>query len=188
MTSKPRSKNVKLSDSCSVEDYRKLEDVQDREAIASFLEARFTERYLSPIQVEPTRKNGFTMMAIACLMIEALECFSQGKANSKRESARMFASFFRRWHGFSMFDPVSDQFYQHVRCGILHQAETTGSWRIRRAGPLLDNKTINATAFVRALQNVLTRYCDDLREQPWDSATWQAFRAKMKSICTNTEA
>lgn len=133
MTSKPRSKNVKLSDSCSVADYRKLEEVQDREAIASFLEARFTERYLSPIQVEPIRKNGFTMMAIACLMIEALECFSQRKANSKRESARMFASFFRRWHGFSMFDPVSDEFYQHVRCGILHQAETTGGWR--SAGP-----------------------------------------------------
>lgn len=44
----------------------------------------------------------------------------------------------------------SDWFFTDIRCGILHQAETRGGWKIQRKGTLLDdhNKTMNATVFL----------------------------------------
>jgi len=38
---------------------------------------RFAERYLDPILDSPKR-HGFAMMAICCLMVEALESFRNG--------------------------------------------------------------------------------------------------------------
>lgn len=178
---------VFLSSSCTVAMYRKLEQARDQNAIAAFIEQRFTERYLTPIQVDPSKKNGFTIMAVSCLMIEAIECFARGWGQSNGRSRKAFKGFFSRWPAFESFVPVADEFYEHIRCGILHQAETTGGWRIRRSGPMLLEKTINATAFANSLRLVLRQYADQLRESEWQSEIWTALRAKMKTICENAQ-
>ena len=180
--------HVFLSSSCTVAMYRKLEQSRDQKAIANFIEERFTERYLSPIQVDPSKKNGFTIMAVSCVMVEAIECFARGWGQSNGRSRKAFRGFFSRWPAFESFVPVADQFYEHVRCGILHQAETTGGWRIRRSGPLLSEKTINATAFANALHFALRQYADQLRADAWQSEIWIALREKMRSICENAES
>ena len=148
---------------------------------------RFEERYLTPISGDSKAKNGFTIMAISCLMIECLESFRRGWPNTRSKSELAFCSFFSNWNAFADFRPVSNEFYTHVRCGLLHQAETTGAWRIIRSGPLRRDRTINATRFLAALRVVLHLYAAQLRQEKWDSTTWVAFRKKMEAICANTE-
>ncbi|HHM4860546.1 TPA: hypothetical protein ACRNCN_002797 [Pseudomonas aeruginosa] len=161
---------------------------QDKDAIASFIELRFLERYLNPVTIECKSKNGFSIMAISCLMIEALECFAQGLSNSHRRSRQMFQDFFGRHRQFSSFHNVADEFYNHVRCGILHQAETTGGWRVVRKGPLISGKIINATKFEEKLREALSEYCSALRGDDWNSPRWEALKLKMRSICDNSAA
>src|SRR5690606_25127585 len=136
---------VRMSRSISVSDYRRLIDAKDRVSIVAFIIERFEERYLDPVQTNHANKNGFTIMAVCCLMIEALESFRLGWSDSRKKSRVAFASFFAHWHLFAPFRGVADAFYDHVRCGILHQAETTGGWRVVRTGPALQGTTINAT-------------------------------------------
>ena len=69
----------------------------------------------------------------------------------------------------------------------LHQAETTGGWKISRKGPLLDRtiKTINASRFQRELIKSLNSYRSTLESEPFTSPTWNAFKKKMEAICNN---
>lgn len=180
--------STKLSKSCTVARYLSLQDARDRDAIASFIVERFEERYLDPIAADPAKKNGFTIMAVSCLMVESLESFRRGWNNTRNRSELAFCSFFSYWDQFAEFRQVSGDFYRHVRCGILHQAETTGGWRIIRSGPIRAHTTINATKFSNSLRHVLGSYASSLRTEDWDSERWLAFRKKMAVVCHNTKA
>src|SRR5260370_15475947 len=49
---------------------------RDRATIATFIENRFIERYFTPIDaLNAEQKNGFAIMALCCLTIEALQSF-----------------------------------------------------------------------------------------------------------------
>ena len=129
------------------------------------------------------------MMAVGCLMIEALESFRLGLPDSSRESERLFCSFFQRHEGLAAFRPVAHDFYKHVRCGILHQAETTGRWRIRREGFLLDigagPTSINAVKFLGELRVALDEYVGELSRSNWDADVSLKARRKLRAICRN---
>jgi hypothetical protein len=185
--------NIKLSSSITVGQYQKLEKDQNRIAIIEFLRERFTERYVTPLRaVKPKNKHGFCTMAICCLMIEALESFWQGWTDTRKQgmSQSAFCYFFDRNDELRDFRGQAQQFYQNVRCGILHQAETTGGWRIRRYGVLFDRttKTINASKFHSKLATCLEVYLDALGKASWDEKVWQNLRTKMAAICKNCRA
>ena len=116
--------------SFTVDDYKKAVTGQDRTAVAEFLMRRFAERYIDPISGKSV--HGFTKMAVACLLVESVESFRQGWENSDRRSEAAFCYFFDEQPAFAAFRGYYAQFYRNVRCGILHQAETTGSWKITR--------------------------------------------------------
>src|SRR5262249_3818794 len=147
--------DTKLSSNITINRYREIEHEQKKDEISKFIHERFTERYITPLKKEP--KHGFCTMAISCLMIEALESFWQGWPNSDGKSKAAFCYFFDRSDDLKDFRGHVQEFYKHVRCGILHQAETTGGWRIRRNGALFDptTKTINATEFHNRLEKCL---------------------------------
>jgi len=177
---------TKLATGFSVHDYQVARDAQDSLKISEAIRKRFTERYISPV-ADAEGKNGFAMMAISCLMIEALESFYKGSETANVESA--FRSFFARAAPFKEFRGHEHQFYKCVRCGILHQAETTGGWKVIRTGPLFDQATltINATKFLRKLRLVLDEFCDGLKTAEWDSAVWKNVLKKMDAICKNCQ-
>jgi hypothetical protein len=165
-----------------------MEKEKDKKAIARFLQERFEERYLAPFDANK-RKHGFIMMASACLMIEALESFWQGWRQSPN-SALAFCQFFERSNRFNAIRGLSGEFYRHVRCGIMHQAETTGGWHIRRDLRLLfdkSTKTIDATVFLKEMRASLFEYCKALERASWQDDVWIKLRKKMKSVCANTE-
>jgi hypothetical protein len=140
---------------------------KDRDAIADALRRRFRERYIEPLTSDrPHKMHGFTIMAVCCLMVESLESFRQGWEDTKGKGKRAFDSFFKHHNQFAELRGQSGQFWKHVRCGILHQAETTGGWRITRKkdAPLLNTTkpyTVNAARFLHRLQKVLDSFCDD---------------------------
>lgn len=179
----------KLSSTVTVSKYREFEASEEyKEAIISFIEERFTERYITPLQDRST-KHGFSMMAVNCLMIEALEAFWLGLIDTENPGAEVFTSFFNRNSNFKDFRGYGRTFYEDVRCGILHQAETKGGWRIIREGKLFEpsKKIINATEFQKQLKKSLELYCDSLREASWDEekGLWEKLKFKMDAICKN---
>lgn len=181
-------KNSLLSSSVRITDYRKLEGKKDRNAIADFFRERFRERYIIPIKATPVAsKNGFAIMAICCLSIEAVESFWNGWEHSDGRSQLAFCQFFSRCSRFHAFLGRTPDFYKHIRCGILHQAETTGGWTILRSGPLFDPKgpTINATKFHTILSDEIDDFASLLKQEDWTSERWKNFRKKMNAMCKN---
>jgi hypothetical protein len=176
---------VFLARGISVARYREFVAAEDRAAIARFVQTRFKERYLRPITTPG--KHGFTMMAVACLMIETLESFAHGWRDTKRRSEEAFVKFFKRHRPFAVFHPIARGFWRDIRCGLLHQGEARGGWRIRRSGPLLEqaSKVINATRFVSALAGTLDEYAQALQLADWNSFVWRNCRSKMDAICEN---
>lgn len=183
----PHANSTKLTRSVTVARYRELEKADNRVALGQFIVERFHERYFEPT-VDHQKRHGFTLMAISCLVIEALECFYQGEPNSKGKTRAMFESFFKnRPTGLEVFGGGDDWFYYNIRCGILHQAETTGGWRVRRTGRLLDTaqRSINAKMFVVRLRAAVANYAMQLQI---DNDLWEKFRTKMDAVCKNCEA
>ncbi|MEH0153655.1 hypothetical protein V6R21_05875, partial [Limibacter armeniacum] len=78
----------------------------------------------------------------------------------------------------------------HIRCGILHQGETTGGWMINRdpKKELLEAKTINATKFADELDKKLNSYKEELEKSDWDSEVWDNFRTKMRAVIKNCQS
>ncbi len=176
---------TELAPDYKVRDYERDRDSQppNRAGIADAMRARFTDRYIAPVKSAP--RHGFTMMAVSCLMIEALESFRQGWPTSEKQSKAAFCFFFDASDPLKDFRGHAQAFYSHVRCGILHQAETTGGWRIRRdSSPLFDpaTLTVNADRFLEALEQVLGDFCDGLKTAAWEGAEWKKVRDKMNAI------
>jgi hypothetical protein len=192
--------STELATGTTIRRYRALFDAQDRAQIADMIGARFRERYLEPVsEGSPSVRNGFTMLAVCCLMVEALESFRRGLPNTDRISESTFCSFFHAHNEFAELCPLAHEFYRAVRCGILHQAETTNCWRVHRQKPegnsqrqLLRQengvKWINAAEFADRMTLVLQRYCEELKAQPWESEIWKTAQAKLGAICENCGA
>lgn len=181
---------VKLSSKVTVAKYIEFERARDREEISEFVYDRFYERYMVPIlALDSDEKHGFSIMANCCLMVEAIESFYRGWPNTNGKSASAFCDFFDRANEFSDIKGYSSKFYKNVRCGILHQGETTGGWLITRkeSSPLIDpdSLTINATKFLTALKAHLEGYQAELSKSDWDSEIWKNLRKKMDAIIGN---
>jgi len=166
----------------------------NKKKMAKFIYKRFSERYIEPfeaIEDKKEKKNGFSLMAIACLMIEALESFWQGLPDTQYKSKKMFKDFFSHCFELKDFIGLEEQFYENIRCGILHQAETRAGWKISRERniPLLDKerRIINATKFQTKLKSYLERYKKELETQDLSSSIWKNFKKKMKTVIKNCQ-
>jgi hypothetical protein len=180
------SESTKLSSSTTVAKYRKLEETGDRKAIGQFFVERFDERYFRPIE-DSSSKHGFAVLAVACLVIETLESFYQGRPDTIRASTQMFRDFLGRDTPLKVLAGGNDWFYKDIRCGILHQSESRGGWRVLRRGPLLDvqAKALNATAILRALRSEVRKYAQKIQT---DELLWKNFCKKMGGVCANCAA
>jgi hypothetical protein len=184
----PDPSSTRLAGDITVGQYTDMVKRQDRKAISELIRLRFEERYLEPILDNPKR-HGFSMLAVCCLMVEALESFRNGWKDSGGKSEAAFCSFFQNHDEFKELQPVAHDFYRAVRCGILHQAETTRGWRVDRKPGLTDEhggvRWVSASEFGKRLQSVLNRYCDDLTMADWTSSQWVNARKKLQAVCGN---
>jgi hypothetical protein len=188
------NKRIKLATDFYIDDYEQFEEDENKAGIANFVFKRLSERYLIPLENVPSEfKNGFSLMANACLLIETYESFRQGWKDTNGPYLRPFDLFFEREQGFKDFKyGYSSKFYRNVRCGILHQGETTGGWKITRLkeAPIFNKaeKTINATKFFNELRKSLEAYRDLLINSDWEhDEVWVNCRKKISYIIQNCE-
>lgn len=180
----------------TIQKYNEYVINKNKELIAEFLYQRLYERYLKPFEFEDSKyrkdyKSGFSIMANCCLLIETLESFKKGWENSDKKSNLAFNYFLKSEPNFNEFSKISNEFYKNVRCGILHQGETTAGYRINRSETVLYNpetKTINAVLFAKQMKVSLQNYKKVLIEKEWDSEEWDNFRVKMRKIIENCKS
>jgi hypothetical protein len=185
---------TKLSSKLTIEDYDNLlkDQEKSKQAIAEFVFERLTERYITPIKnVLVKYKNGFSIMANCCLLIETYQCFRLGlnDTNKRGLGEQVFKDFMDEEPEFIQLKGMGVLFYKNVRCGILHQGETKKGWTISRktSDPLFDSKQlkINANLFIEALSKTLERYKDELIKEDWSAGIWENCRDKIEFIKNN---
>lgn len=165
-------------------------DQGERDRVSTFLRARFAERYFVPIDaMGQDERNGFAMMALNCLVIESLQSYRRGWLTSNGNSELAFCNFFDQEDGFSAFRGFSRSFYANVRCGILHQGETTGGWKIRRDKQLFNSATltVNAARFHDELKSSLDAYISEISTNDADTEVWKNCLKKLRSVVKNCE-
>lgn len=180
----------------TVADYYQYVAEQDRESLGKFIDQRLRGRYLIPLNVVSCdsipnlRRSGFAIVATSCLLMETLECFARGLADSSGvKGAELFRTFFNRdFVDGDLKILRNEPFYTHVRCGILHQGETTGGWRVQRQGEgELFSKgngypEIDAVLLHTAMDRTVRNYAGKIATSEWDAPILVAFRHKMN--CT----
>ena len=179
---------LKNGKNITIKDYEQFVKEKNKSAIAEMIFCRLYGRYLKPFTFEndiynKNYKNGFAIMANCCLCIEALQSFKNGWGETPKGGNKIFDDFFNNTNTLKEFS--KKDFYKHIRCGILHQGETTGGWRIKRERSLLENKVINVTKFFDKLYKELNLYVEELRNSEWESKTWGNCRIKMQKIIKN---
>lgn len=179
----------------TIQQYLDFVLTKDKAKIADFIFQRLYSRYLKPFlfiddKFRTQFKNGFSIMANCCLLIETLQSFKNGWGDSDRKSGLAFKQFFTSEANFSAFKNKEKEFYANIRCGILHQGETTGGWTINRSGlNIFDPKTliVDSISFSKELEMSLREFTENLKKENWDSEPWDNCRVKMRKIMSNCE-
>ena len=158
-------------------------------AIEMFRE-RFEERYFDPIRelMYNPEKNGFAIMAINCLMVDAFYQFEYGDT-STRNNARRYTMFLsNKLHSIFYNERMADCFYKHIRCGILHSAQTTDgsmlSTECYRPIEFFRGEAcikVNVVEFSRAMRDYFEDYIMRLRNN--NNRLRLNFITKMNIIC-----
>jgi hypothetical protein len=172
-----------------------------KKAFKTYFQARLSYRYLKPItalQQDGTMAGeGFSIVAIQCSLIEFLESTLQGKtyvrghvANPLHEYAKsgaIFEAFLVTRPPFNReFGPVlAHDFYESVRCGVLHEARTKNGWTISaksKNGIIVEPKLkiLYRDNFQAALLDFVEWY---KRELPTRRDLQEAFLRKFDSLC-----
>jgi hypothetical protein len=173
-----------------------------------YFEKRLSTRYLNPIKhIEDHAEiegEGFAITAIICSTIEALEAFYQGKSYRRGtktaplnqdieyfKSQPIFESFLQNREPFKNHfssKGLATEFYENVRCAILHEAATRGGWRIRiDSNSLIEQQgshwILNRVMFVQAVEEYMANYKQELFSS---NDLKEAFIRKFDAICAST--
>lgn len=205
-------KDVRIAGKKTVEDWdtcrATLDGSDDPEswktAYNDFFKARLQSRYFGPIgglqESGDLAGEGFSIAAIQCSLIEFLGSTIEGKSYRYRQdgdpplaqfeysgSKKMFVRFLMTATPFrDVFDEtLALDFYEGVRCGLLHEARTKKGWRVKagtRAGPILDAKAkiVYRDGMQRAFEEFVDWYGKTL---PTDKALQNAFLRKFDGLC-----
>jgi len=180
----------------TIRDWKEIDFLQEpgwQKAIDIF-EDRIRGRFLDVIDIFECRNGaGFAVMALDCLLIETLQQFREGKAETPRnQSGKYFSDFLTQTSFKDYFDEAKTKlFYDQVRCGILHQAEVKKSSIIQTKGGLpliaedgIGGVVINRRKFHEMVERVFQEYVGALRKSdPPDQSLRDNFRKKMNAIC-----
>lgn len=175
-----------------------------KKAYTSYFQARLSYRYLKPIttlqQNDTKNGEGFSIVAIQCSLVEFLESTLSGKSYSLRlssdpliaqyqysKSGAIFKDFLVKRPPFSReFDlALANDFYENVRCGVLHEARTKNGWTLsasNKNGSIVEPnlKILYRNNFQTALLDFVGWY---KRELPVRQDLQEAFLRKFNSLC-----
>lgn len=177
----------------TISDYNRMIEQKNKDGISNFIFIRLFSRYIKPFcfdnsEYQERYKNGFSIVANLCLLIETLQSFKNGWGDSEGRSKKAFEQFFHNNANFSELNQKAALIYKNLRCGILHQGETTGGWKITRKGLNFfdtETSTLDAVIFADRMRKALEEYREILKTSDWDSEVWDNFRIKMRKVIHN---
>ncbi len=169
-------------------------------AYEDFFRQRLKLRYLDPIKKLEDKAGwegeGFTIVSIQCALIEFLSATRRGEKyrflkNGQKlgpyeysSSSALFQDFLSTIPPFSShFNAASArEFYQSVRCALLHEARTSNGWRLWVSG----RQPIDPVARIvyrQALQDAICTYLEEYGvELLSDTALQAAFIRKFDDL------
>ena len=172
-------------------------------AFEEYFRPRLALRYLDPIKTLQNNGNyqgeGFSIAAIQCTLIEFLESTAQGltyrfRRNSEKlgpfeysSSKSIFIKFLCNRKPFAgTFTKLSAlDFYEGVRCGLLHEAQTKNGWKVWARSH--DNAIADITkriVYRDNFQTALLEYVECYKSVLLsDGAAQSAFVRKFDSLC-----
>jgi len=165
---------------------------------------RLKTRYLDPIdavrELNLSKGEGFAIVAIQCSLVEFLESCFQGinyryknptPPHEYSNSGDVFVSFLTKrppFNGTFTDGTLARDFYEAVRCGVLHEARTKGTWLIHaksgsslivdRNGP--DGPILYRDDFQEGIRTFIKNYRAAV---PKESPLQQAFIRKFEHLC-----
>ena len=130
--------------------------------------------------------SGFAALALDCLLIETLVAFQAGHRTRDTETA--YVSLLTGSKHFFLDEDTARSFYENVRNGILHDAETRRKWIIRKREPRnkivekdsQGNFMLNRTMFHNALKAELDDWVS--RMKMGDQTAREKMRVRMQEI------
>lgn len=201
------TESFKISSSDTNESWSKLNlndnDSGDWDEAIKIFKNRFETRFFKPLEAlteHPEEKikfySGFTVLAIDCLLIETFNQFYHGIEDSEEKfkyNCQTFKDFFERSDFFKNDFDTEEKiaiFYQHIRCGLLHQGETKENTRVNlkkaQLISLIDNSGIKSIELNRReFHKRVTNYFHDYISKLNDKSEWQLrrnFKTKMDLI------
>jgi len=186
---------------------------KDKIKLANFIFDRLYGRYLKPFDYNSDDyrkhfKNGFALMANCCLLIETYVSFTSRQFRStQNKSGKCFGYFFSSHKSFALLAKgalkpdgtiadkkdggIPNDFFDNVRCGILHNGETKNGWKINReaTSPYFDpgTKTLNAFEFSSLLKKILDNYRDTLISSDFDNdEIWINFKNRLNDLISKS--
>lgn len=205
--------NIKIAGDLTIGDWLGLKELLELdfendtlwEEAYAFFDNRINTRYLKPIEViekySDIEGEGFAISAIICSLIEALETFRIGKVYKRAskgnpldetkeyfKSQPIFEDFLKNREPFKehfAVDGLATDFYENVRCALLHEAATRNGWKIqinttslveKRNGSLILNRAL----LVVAIKQYISSYKSELLRS---FELKKAFIQKLDSIC-----
>lgn len=135
-------------------------------------------------------KSGFAIMTDCCLIIEIMASQFEGINETTKTGSETFKAVFKKAATYpnALRQFETTPFYKHIHCGLLHQGETTGKFKIRRPGVLSDEQSfiVKAKRFCDELKRFLDSYRQELKQEKWDSEIWDKCRVKLRHIINNS--
>ncbi len=174
------------------------------EAFRLYYSQRLELRYLHPIKLLQDhgtyQGEGFSIVAIQCSLLEFLAATLEGKSyrfmrkgqtlnpvTEYSKSSEIFIRFLISAEPFRRhFDIASAaDFYENIRCGILHEASTKNGWTITAkssSGNIID--AVSKVVYRDNFQTALLAFVEDYgRRLPKEAALQSAFLRKLDSLC-----
>ena len=192
--------NRSISPKYRVSDWREAMQSDEWALMVAIFKDRLNGRFLEPIELIARDETigefaGFSIMALDCLLVETLNQFYQGCDETPDNHQSQFWKFFRASEYFkpNFTRRLSDIFYSHVRCGLLHQAQTKKGTLIRMdqdrmvepaLGGLVNGIIVDRIRFHDALKQETSSYILKLETGGANNAQLRKnFIKKMQYIC-----
>ena len=186
---------MRISPQYSVSDWKGLDFSKEQgwQRAADIFEDRIKGRFLEIIErIDGLVHAGFVVLALDCLLIETLQQFREGEPETPpRMNEEYFIRFLTGTRFARFFDePKAKKFYDHIRCGVLHQSEVKGDSLvvISSAEPVVrwtesgDGLIVNRRLFHQELVRCFQDYVVELRD-PANADVRARFKWKMDHIC-----
>lgn len=131
--------------------------------------------------------NGFSIMALECLLIETFAQFKNGLDDTQGASKAVYTAFLRNDLQCFASQNIANAFYSNIRCGILHQAQTKpGSGLTFGMSKAIDYRQgflmVSVDRFIEEMDSYFAEYCRRLHNRS-EVLLRQNFIQKMDFIC-----